>query len=63
MALARDWLLAHGGATQSELLTRVNPERLLRNERPLPVPPLPIPSGALRRLRRWLAARVRQPRA
>jgi protein-tyrosine phosphatase len=63
MALARDWLTAHGGAEQSDLLLRVNPERLLRNERPVPVPPLPIPTGALRLLRSWIAGRADRPSA
>lgn len=59
MALARDWLVAHGGAEQAELLTKTNPERLLRNERVLPVPPLRLPEGPIARLRTWVAARVR----
>jgi protein-tyrosine phosphatase len=57
MAVARDWLVAHGGAEQAALLTRTNPERLLRNERPLPVAPLALPAGRLARLRTWFAAR------
>lgn len=36
----RDHLETHGGRKQSELLTRTNPRRLLRDERPLAVPPL-----------------------
>ena len=63
MALARDWLLAHGGAEQCELLSRTNPERLLRNERPLPVPPLPLPEGALRKLKSWFTDHAGRPRA
>jgi protein-tyrosine phosphatase len=58
MALARDWLREHGADEQAELLTRANPERLLRNERPLPVPPFVLAAGPLGRLRSWLAARV-----
>jgi protein-tyrosine phosphatase len=58
MATARDWLVSHGGAEQAELLTRVNPERLLRNERPLEVPPLRLPTGPLARLKTWIAARA-----
>jgi protein-tyrosine phosphatase len=63
MALARAWLGEHGGERQADLLLRVNPERLLRNERPLPVPPLVVPDGALRRLRTWLTAHAGLPRA
>ena len=59
LALARDWLTAHGGAEHADLLTRTNPERLLRNERVLPVPPLALAAGPLDRLKTWIAGRVR----
>jgi len=36
----REYLEMHGGQEQSELLTRVNPARLLRDEKPLAVPAL-----------------------
>lgn len=58
MALARDWLVSHGGADHAELLTRTNPERLLRNEPVLPVPPLVLRAGPLDRLKTWIAARM-----
>jgi protein-tyrosine phosphatase len=50
LATARDWLLQRGGVEQAELLTRLNAERVLGNEDPLPVPPL-VP-GFLDRVRR-----------
>lgn len=39
-AEARDALLARGAAEQATLLTEVNPQRLLDDQPPLPVPPL-----------------------
>jgi protein-tyrosine phosphatase len=38
----RDNLIAIGARDQAELLTVTNPARLLRDERPLPVPPIPL---------------------
>jgi protein-tyrosine phosphatase len=37
---ARDRLIEMGGAEQAELLTEINPARMLDGEAPLPVPPL-----------------------
>ncbi len=52
MAASVQWLAAHGGEEQLPLLTQLNPQRLLTNQDPLPVPPL-RPSVA-RRLQQWL---------
>jgi len=57
LALARRWLGEHGGEEAAELLTRTNPERLLRNEPMLPVPPVKVRSGILARLRAVLRLR------
>lgn len=54
-AVAR--LVAGGAAAAAELLTRTNPERLLRNESLLPVPPVRIDRPWLARLRHVLGAR------
>jgi len=50
LASARSWLTERGAEAQIDLLTRVNAARLLADEDPLPVPPLP--SGLLGRLKR-----------
>lgn len=54
LAFARDWLGERGGEAQVELLTRVNAGRVLSDEDPLPVPPLP--SGLLTRIKRLFGA-------
>lgn len=41
LAAARNWLADRGGAEHVDLLTRHNAQRLLDDEDPLPVPPLP----------------------
>jgi protein-tyrosine phosphatase len=51
LALVRRWLEEHDAAGVATLLTRTNPERLLRNEPMLPVPPLSVRHGVLARLR------------
>ena len=48
---ARDWLLELGADEHAHLLTRMNAERLLSDNAPIPVPPLRIERGFLRRLR------------
>ena len=50
LAPARDWLLQRGGAEQAELLTHHNASRVLRDEDPVPVPPLS--QGFLGRMKR-----------
>jgi tyrosine-protein phosphatase YwqE len=47
----------HGGARQVELMLKVNPSRLARNEDPLDVPAIERPSSLLRRLARGLVFR------
>jgi protein-tyrosine phosphatase len=51
LATARDWLLEVATPEHADLLTRVNARRLLDDEPPLPVPPLPQRSGVFARLR------------
>jgi protein-tyrosine phosphatase len=41
-----------GGQEQASLLLEVNPQRMLHEELPLPIPPLPKPGGLWRRMRR-----------
>jgi protein-tyrosine phosphatase len=43
-----------GGSEQLQLLTAVNPARLLQGEMPLPVAPLRLRLGVKDRLRRWM---------
>jgi len=49
----RTALEARGGAEQATLLLEVNPQRMLQDEPPLPVPPLVRPPGIWRRVRRF----------
>jgi protein-tyrosine phosphatase len=51
LAPTRQWLEELGAAEQLELLTRENAARLLRNEPPVPVPPIARPRGMFGRLR------------
>lgn len=53
-AAAQKVLLDGGGAEHMELLTRVNPRRMLQGELPLPLPPLQLTLSVKDRLRRWL---------
>ena len=48
---AREVLMEWGGEEQWRMLTSVNPARVLDNEFPLPVPPLPLPGGLWTRVR------------
>jgi protein-tyrosine phosphatase len=50
VAAARTLLSAEGAADAAELLTAENPARLLRGERPLPVPPTVLRVGVWARL-------------
>ena len=43
-----------GGSEQLQLLTQVNPSRLLQGELPLPVSPVKLRMGVKDRLRRWM---------
>lgn len=51
---ARRILEEAGGHEQLELLTVVNPQRLLQGELPLPIAPLRLKLGVKDRFRRWL---------
>jgi protein-tyrosine phosphatase len=51
---ARALLLELNGAEQLDLLTRVNPRRILDGHQPTMVPPLRRKAGLMRRLKRWL---------
>ena len=51
LARTRDWLIEIGASEQADILTTVNPGRLLHSERPLPVAPVHVRGGALARLR------------
>jgi protein-tyrosine phosphatase len=54
IARGRDWLLEIGAQEQAEILTRVNPQRLLAGEELESVPPIEFRSGMLERLRRFM---------
>lgn len=58
LAAARAWLAAQGAGDVADLLTRENPERLLRGDLPLPLPPMPALDRAGAGLRDWLRARI-----
>lgn len=49
LAVARDWLARLGAIGHVRLMTEINPRRLLRNDPPLPVPPLAPPASGLGR--------------
>ena len=51
LATARDWLTEVGTPTHVDLLTRGNARRLLDDEPVVPVPPLSLGGGPLKRLR------------
>jgi protein-tyrosine phosphatase len=58
LGAARRWLEEMRAEEQTSLLTRVNGERLLAGQRPLPVPPLPrLSSGMLSRFKTLLLGR------
>lgn len=52
LATAYEWLVEHGASEQLELLTQGNAERVLDDEDPMPVPPLPSMNGAFAKLRK-----------
>jgi protein-tyrosine phosphatase len=52
LVYARDWLEARGAREQARLLTHTNGARILADEAPLPVAPIPSPSGIISRLKR-----------
>ena len=54
---ARDWLVEIGAEAQAAELTRANAERLLANQAVLPVEPVAVPRGMLRRLRELVLGR------
>jgi protein-tyrosine phosphatase len=51
VARYREWLEDHGGTEQALLLMEVNPQRLLQNAAPIPVPPLIHQRGLWQRVR------------
>lgn len=51
---ARKILVEMDAAEQADLLTAVNPRRLLAGERPIPVPQLRIRKGFMGKLKEWL---------
>lgn len=50
---ARRLLLEGGGEEQFQLMTVVNPGRMLQDEAPVPVPPLELKRSLSERVRRW----------
>jgi protein-tyrosine phosphatase len=59
LSYARDWLEARGAAEQARLLTHTNPARLLADQRPLPVTPIPRASGMFARVKALFGRRPR----
>ena len=58
LAGARDWLIELGATEQAELLTRTNARRMLDDQPPLPVAPLPVVErGMLSRLKQLVLGR------
>jgi protein-tyrosine phosphatase len=51
LAAAHEWLIEIGAADASRLLTTVNPESLLSDQRLIPVPPVRLEKGMFARLR------------
>ena len=62
LAAARDFLSSQGAPDVAQLLTVVNPGRLLEGSATEPVPPLRIADDLSARLRAWFAARLRPKR-
>jgi protein-tyrosine phosphatase len=58
LAAARALLDAEGAGDVAALLTAENPARVLRGERPLPVPPLTVRVGVWARLARYVRSAV-----
>lgn len=50
----RQFIEEHGGVEQAMLLLELNPQRMIRGELPVPVPPLARPSGLLSRMKRLI---------
>ncbi len=57
LAVAREWLLDLGADEAAELLTAVNPGRLIHDETPAPVPPVRVSAGAFAVLKALLIGR------
>lgn len=57
LAAARLWLEEMGATEHAVMLTHANASRLLADEPPLPVPPLPLGRGVFQRLRELLFGR------
>jgi len=57
LAAARVWLEELGANEHAQILTHSNAARVLANEPPIPVPPLQLGRGMLRRLRELLFGR------
>ena len=58
LAAARVWLEELGAEEHAQILTHSNASRVLANEPPIPVPPLPLGRGVFRRLRElWFGRR------
>ena len=57
LAAARVWLEEIGASDHARLLTHSNAARVLADEPPLPVPPLPLARGVIHRLRELLFGR------
>lgn len=57
LAAAHMWLEELGAEEHAMMLTRANAARVLANQPPIPVPPLPLGRGVFRRLRELLFGR------
>lgn len=57
LGAVRQWLVESGAEEQADVLTRVNPGRLLEGKEPLPVSPLPREAGLVDRLKELLFGR------
>lgn len=60
LASVRQWLVEIGADEQAQVLTHVNPGRLLAGQEPLPVAPIPPAPGLIGRLKELLFGRSRQ---
>jgi hypothetical protein len=57
LAAARVWLEEMGADDHAQILTHGNAARVLADEPPIPVPPLPLARGVIHRLRELLFGR------
>lgn len=57
LAAARVWLEEMGADEHAQILTHSNAARVLANQPPIPVPPLPLGRGVVQRLRELLFGR------